>query len=121
MMVVEHYKRLSLVDRAFRIIKTTLLHIRPIYHHKGERIRAHAFLCMLSYYLVVEMKKRLKEFFIEENKGSRDYSYTFENVLEELRDIKVGYFKIKDLRILKIKPLSPIQEKILKYKCKLNT
>lgn len=59
--VVETYKSLSHVERAFRCLKTTDLQLRPIYHHKDERIRAHVFLCMLSYYVEWHMRERLRE------------------------------------------------------------
>jgi hypothetical protein len=59
--VVETYKSLSHVERAFRCLKTTDLQIRPIYHHKDERIRAHVFICMLSYYVEWHMRERLRE------------------------------------------------------------
>jgi hypothetical protein len=59
--VVETYKSLSHVERAFRCLKTVDLQIRPIYHHKDDRIRAHVFLCMLSYYVEWHMRERLRE------------------------------------------------------------
>jgi transposase len=59
--VVETYKSLSHVERAFRCLKTVDLQIRPIYHHKDDRIRAHVFLCMLAYYVEWHMRERLRE------------------------------------------------------------
>ena len=47
---VRAYKSLAHVERAFRSLKTADLEIRPIYHWKDDRIRAHVFLCMLAYY-----------------------------------------------------------------------
>ena len=37
------------------------LQLRPIYHHKDDRIRAHVFLCMLSYYVEWHMRERLRK------------------------------------------------------------
>src|SRR5712692_6723831 len=48
---VRSYKSLSLVERAFRCIKTVDLQVRPVYHWLADRVRAHVFLCMLAYYL----------------------------------------------------------------------
>ncbi len=48
---VRHYKSLSQVERAFRSIKTMDLEVRPIHHYQEQRVRAHLFLCMLSYYV----------------------------------------------------------------------
>jgi transposase len=56
---VRSYKSLSLVERAFRCLKTVDLHIRPVYHWLADRVRAHVFLCMLAYYLEWHMRQRL--------------------------------------------------------------
>jgi len=56
---VRSYKSLSLVERAFRCLKTVDLQIRPIYHWLADRVRAHVFLCMLAYYLEWHMRQRL--------------------------------------------------------------
>src|SRR5271170_3818939 len=53
---VRSYKSLSLVERAFRCIKTVDLQIRPVYHWLADRVRAHVFLCMLAYYLEWHMR-----------------------------------------------------------------
>jgi len=56
---VRNYKSLSLVERAFRCLKTVDLQIRPIYHWLADRVRAHVFLCMLAYYLEWHMRRLL--------------------------------------------------------------
>ena len=56
---VRSYKSLSLVERAWRCIKTVDLHVRPVYHWLADRVRAHVFLCMLAYYLEWHMRQRL--------------------------------------------------------------
>ncbi len=57
--VVGSYKRLSSVERAFRSLKSVDLKIRPIYHRLADRVRAHVFLCMLSYYVEWHMRRAL--------------------------------------------------------------
>lgn len=57
--VVGCYKRLSDVERAFRSLKSVDLKIRPIYHHLADRVKAHVFLCMLSYYVEWHMRQAL--------------------------------------------------------------
>jgi hypothetical protein len=66
--VVETYKRLSDVERAFRSLKTVDLHVRPIRHWNADRVRAHIFLCMLAYYVQYHMQEvwRSLLFFDEE-------------------------------------------------------
>jgi hypothetical protein len=56
--VVSSYKALAQVERAFRAFNTDL-DIRPIRHRTGDRVRAHVFLRMLSYYLAWHMQARL--------------------------------------------------------------
>ena len=56
---VRAYKRLSATERAFRSFKTVDLHVRPIYHHLAERVRAHVFLCLLAYYVEWHMRRTL--------------------------------------------------------------
>jgi hypothetical protein len=56
--VVASYKSLAQVERAFRAFNTDL-DIRPIRHHTEERVRAHVFLRMLSYYITWHMHDRL--------------------------------------------------------------
>jgi len=53
---VEAYKRLTVVERAFRCLKTVDLKVRPIYHWTEDRVRAHIFLCMLAYYVEWHMR-----------------------------------------------------------------
>ena len=65
--VVRSYKSLANVERAFRCIKTVDLHIRPIHHHKTERVRAHVFLCMLSYYVEFHMRRALAPILFEDD------------------------------------------------------
>jgi hypothetical protein len=56
--VVSSYKALAQVERAFRAFKTDL-DIRPIRHRTEDRVRAHVFLRMLSYYITWHMHQRL--------------------------------------------------------------
>lgn len=56
--VVRAYKQLKMAERAFRTMKDQI-EIRPIHHHLEGRVRAHAFLCMLAYYVAFELQQRL--------------------------------------------------------------
>ena len=55
--VVSAYKEQWQIERSFRTIKS-FLEIRPIYHRKSERIKAHVFVCVLSLLLSRIMEKR---------------------------------------------------------------
>ncbi|HZO49910.1 MAG TPA: IS1634 family transposase [Gaiellaceae bacterium] len=57
--VVRAYKQLKEVERAFRTLKGPLK-LRPIHHRLEERVRAHVFLCLLSYYLAWHLRQAWK-------------------------------------------------------------
>jgi transposase len=46
----ETYMQLTVVERAFRVLKSELL-LRPIWHHYSGRTEAHVFICVLAYAL----------------------------------------------------------------------
>jgi len=53
------YMQLVFVEEAFRTLKNDL-GLRPIYHHKPERIEAHLFVAFLAYCLAITLRQRLK-------------------------------------------------------------
>ena len=69
--VVASYKKLGLVEEAFRGLKTVPLGVRPVFHKKNDRIRSHAFLCTLAYYLQWHLKQRLEPLFGERRAAIR--------------------------------------------------
>jgi transposase len=46
----ETYIQLTIVERAFRVLKSNLL-LRPIWHHYASSTQAHVFICVLAYAL----------------------------------------------------------------------
>lgn len=69
--VVEHYKSLAKVERAFRCMKTVDLSLRPIYHRNDDRIRSHVFICTLAYYVEWHMRESLRPvLFADEDRES---------------------------------------------------
>jgi len=75
--LVRAYKSLGQVEQAFRCIKGLNIRIRPIYHRSDDHVRAHIFLCMLSYYLEWHMRRLLEPVLFEEegltaNRWQRD-------------------------------------------------
>lgn len=58
--IVEIYGRLWKIEETFKVTKTGMLNLRPIFHSRQDRIRAHFLLCFIS--LVIE---RLLEFRME--------------------------------------------------------
>lgn len=58
--ILENYKQLWLIEKAFRIAKTDLK-IRPVYHYKKRRIEAHICLNFVVYKVYKELERQLKE------------------------------------------------------------
>jgi hypothetical protein len=54
--VVATYKSLANIERDFRTMKSVDLHIRPIRHRLVDRVRAHAFNCLLAAHLVFHLR-----------------------------------------------------------------
>jgi transposase len=59
--VVRSYKQLAHAEQAFRTLKGPELEIRPIRHRREDRVRAHAFLCLLAYYLEWHLRRAWAE------------------------------------------------------------
>ena len=64
--VVLRYKGLEDVERFFRTLNGEL-DVRPIRHRLADRVRAHVFLRMLSYYLVWHMKHAMAPILFHDN------------------------------------------------------
>jgi len=92
------YKQLAEVERAFRTLKTTL-DLRPLYHRKEERIRAHVLLCYLALLLV-----RIAE---------RETGETWDHIRPVMERCHLGEFSSKDGRVLQRTELTSDQTNIL--------
>lgn len=110
--VVKTYKKLTQVEQAFRVIKTTALEIRPIYHQLDNRIRAHVFLCMLAYYLQWHMNQRLAPIFSADEKG-KNRRWTFSQVIERLKTIRSQTVKIADMVIERVITTPDQEQRVL--------
>lgn len=56
---VAAYKQLNEVERGFAHLKG-LLEVRPVYHHKDHRVRAHVFVAALAFLLDRALEKKLR-------------------------------------------------------------
>jgi transposase len=66
--VVRSYKALAQAERAFRTLKGPELELRPIHHRLEQRVRAHAFLCLLAYYLEWHLRKAWAELLFDDER-----------------------------------------------------
>jgi len=64
--VVRSYKTLAHAEQAFRTLKGPELELRPINHRLEQRVRAHAFLCMLAYYLEWHLRSAWAELLFDD-------------------------------------------------------
>jgi transposase len=69
---VRSYKRLTLVEQAFRCLKGIDLLVRPIYHHTAERVRAHILLCLLAYYVEWHLRQKWEPLLFEDEELALD-------------------------------------------------
>lgn len=58
--VIENYRQLWNIEKAFRIAKTDI-QIRPIYHHLQRRIEAHICLAFVAYKVYKELERQLHQ------------------------------------------------------------
>ena len=75
------YKQLQEAERSFRDLKGTLL-LRPVFHRKDDRIRAHVLICFLALVLVRLAETRSGE--------------TWRTIRAELGQIRQGHFRSQD-------------------------
>ena len=86
--IVNGYKRLYIVEQAFRYLKTFLLKVRPIYHRLARRISGHVKMCMLAYNVALYLRRQFAPVLKENNKKVREY-VTFKEAINRLRKISL--------------------------------
>jgi len=109
---VESYKRLRLVEMAFRNLKTVQLEVRPVFHKADDRIRAHVFLCVLAYYLQWHMNQRLQPLFDADGSG-KNREWTFEHVIARLAAIRREKVTLAGAEFHQVTEPQPDQQRIL--------
>ena len=77
--MISSYKDLKYVESAFDELKN-FIEIRPVYHYNEDRVRAHVFICVLSYLL-----ERVLEISLED----AGIQMTARRALEELESIRM--------------------------------
>jgi hypothetical protein len=75
------YKQLLEAERSFRDLKGTLA-LRPVFHRKDERIRAHVLICFLALVLIRVAETRTAD--------------TWRTIRAELGEIRQGHFRSRD-------------------------
>ncbi len=110
--VVNAYKSLGHVERAFKNLKTVQLEMRPFYHKTDDRIRAHVFLCMLAYYLQWHMTQRLQPLFDSDGVGS-EREWTFSGVIDCLKSRQQHTVLLKGVEFIRDGEWTEDQQRIV--------
>jgi len=95
----ETYIQLTVVEHAFRVLKSELL-LRPVWHHYSGRVQAHVLVCVLAYALWKTLDHLAKQACLqtlihktdgpEGGKQPRPRPMTPEVILRELGQIQIG-------------------------------
>jgi len=96
--VVAGYMALRHVEKAFRSLKTVALELRPVYHKTDDRIRAHVFLCFLSYYLLWHAEQRLKPLF-DQDGTHEQRRWSMPVVIERLKSLRREQLLVKNVPV----------------------
>ena len=100
----ETYIQLTVVERAFRVLKSELL-LRPIWHQYSGRTEAHIFVCVLAYALWKTLDHLAKRAGLQTlihkpdeerpDASPRPRSMTPETILRELSQIQIGDIELE--------------------------
>ena len=89
---LEQYKNLKAIERCFRELKD-FLELRPMYHYKNQRVKAHVFICFLSYYIYSIIDQQLCKAKI---------NMSVETLLDNLKKITASDLVCKNAKTTKI-------------------
>ena len=84
--VVAHYKNLLEVEDAFCHLKS-YLRVRPVHHRRPDRVRNHARLCFLAYWLSARLELEWRK---------KDQTIEVHNLLRQLQSIRLGRLELGD-------------------------
>jgi hypothetical protein len=100
----ETYIQLTVVERAFRVLKSQLL-LRPIWHHYSGRTQAHIFICVLAYALWKTLDHLAKQAGLQTlihkpdperpDDSPKPRPMTPEVILRELSQIEIGDIQLE--------------------------
>jgi transposase len=97
--IAEIYKALYEAERGWRDLKTTQINLRPVFHHKNQRIQAHVQLCWLALLLL-----RVAE---------RATADTWRSLRDELDRLHLVTLATRDGQVAQRSELTPRQRAIL--------
>jgi transposase len=104
--IIDNYKQLWNIEKAFRISKTDL-RVRPIYHRLHHRIKTHICFAFCSYKIYKELERQLK---------LKNFPHSVEHVLNALKSIYQALVTLPNSKKKKLVllPLDEVQTRILR-------
>jgi transposase len=82
--VLSHYKNLLEVEDAFCHLKA-YLQVRPVFHHRPDRVRNHVRICFLAYWLAAKLERQWRQ---------KDQTIEVHNLLRQLQSIRLGRLEV---------------------------
>jgi transposase len=82
--VLNHYKGLLAIEDAFREIKT-YLEVRPVFHHRPDRVRNHIRLCFIAYWMSARLAQEWR---------GRKETGAVPRILQRLQAIRIGTLQV---------------------------
>jgi transposase len=95
--IIENYRHLWQIEKAFRITKTDL-RVRPVYHRLPHRIEAHICISFVAYKVYKELERKLKDW--EANISAAKALEIAENIFEIQIQSPITKKKIRKLLLL---------------------
>ena len=82
--VLAHYKNLQEVEDAFCHLKS-YLRVRPMFHHRPDRVRNHVRICFIAYWLSAKLELQWRQ---------KDQTIEVHNLLRQLQCIRLGRLEL---------------------------
>lgn len=110
--VHDAYRDLARIEQDFRILKTGLLEIRPVFVRKETRTRGHVFACMLALKISREIQRRLTAHFGTTNDDP--HGLTLGDAFDSLNRLTLDSYPVEDQIMIPMLPRpDPHQTRIL--------
>lgn len=106
--ILSQYKNLRKIEKAFHHIKN-YIELRPIYHYKENRVKAHVFICFLSYLLLQTLERKLKDI---------DSGYSASKFIEKAKKISMATITVRDEKLTRISSLDKKFQTLIDIVCK---
>ena len=106
--LISSYRQRRKVEEAFSYLKG-FIEIRPFYHHKEERVKAHILICILGYLLEVTIEYLLK---------GKEERMTFREFYQKAKKVRAIEVEVEDVR--KGLKMNEVPREIVKILEKIN-